>query len=314
VIRFLVTRVVSGVVILVVVAMLTFFLLYFSSDDIAHNLLSDDATADQIRAKEIELGLDQPLVTQFLNWAGAAIHGDFGKSWFSGLSVSTTLSTRLPTTLSVVLVATIVAAILATLLGTTAAVFHRGWVDRVLQVVSVGSSALPQFVVAIVLVTVFAVQLHWFPATGFTPLDRNPGKWAISIVLPVTAVVLGMVASTAQQVRSAMIAERGKDYIRTLRSRGLPAGEILFGHALRGAAPAGLTILSVHFVGVLSGAVIIETIFALPGLGQLAVQSALLGDTPSLMGVVCAIVVLVVIVNLLVDLAVGWLNPKARIS
>jgi peptide/nickel transport system permease protein len=312
-VTFIVRRVVSGVIVLFVVSTATFFLLYASAGNVARNILGESATLAQVHQKEVSLGLDLPPLTRYFDWLGGAIHGDFGISWFTSQPVVGGILGRLPTTLSVVLVTIVIVAILATLLGVTAAV-RRGWVDRALQIVSIGGAAIPQFVLAILIVTIFAIRLHWFPATGYVPLTTNPGDWLGSIILPVVALAVGAIASTAQQVRSATINVLSKDYVRTLRSRGLAPGEILFRHVLRGAAPAALTVLSLQFIGMLGGVVIIEQIFALPGIGFLALQSTLQGDMPVLMGVVVYVVIIVVVVNLLVDIAVGWLNPKARVS
>lgn len=312
-VSFIFRRLVSGVVVLFVVSTLTFFLLYFSATSVARNILGDSATQAQVQLKETELGLDQPLVSRYLSWLGGVVQGDFGVSWFTSQPVVDSILGRLPTTLSIVLATVVIAAVLATLLGVAAAV-RRGWIDRMLQIVSIGASAVPQFVVAIVLVTVLAIQLRIFPATGYVPMSQDVGGWLASITLPILALAIGAVASTAQQVRSAVINVLSRDYVRTLRSRGLAPREILFRHVLRGAAPAGLTVLSLQFIGMLGGVVVIEQIFALPGMGFLALQSTTQGDMPVLMGVVVYIVIIVVIVNLLVDLAVGWLNPKARVS
>ncbi|PPL20355.1 ABC transporter permease [Microterricola pindariensis] len=312
-VSFIVRRLISGVVVLFVVSSLTFFMLYFSATSVARNILGESATQAQVHLKEIELGLDQPLFSRYFDWLGGALSGNFGVSWFNSQPVVESIVGRLPTTLSIVLVTIVIAAVLATLFGVAAAV-RRGWVDRLLQIVSIGASAIPQFVVAIVLVTVFAIGLQLLPATGYVPLTDNVGGWLASITLPIIALAIGAVASTAQQVRSAVITVLSRDYVRTLRSRGLAPREILFRHVLRGAAPAGLTVLSLQFIGMLGGVVVLEQIFALPGLGFLALQSTTQGDMPVLMGVVVYIVIIVVVVNLLVDLAVGWLNPKARVS
>ena len=312
-VSFIFRRLASGVVVLFVVSTLTFFLLYFSATSVARNILGESATQAQVQLKEAELGLDQPLVSRYLSWLNGVVQGDFGVSWFTSQPVVDSILGRLPTTLSIVLATIVIAAVLATLLGVAAAV-RRGWIDRLLQIVSIGASAVPQFVVAIVLVTVLAIQLRIFPATGYIPMNQDVGGWLASIALPILALAIGAVASTAQQVRSAVINVLGRDYVRTLRSRGLAPREILFRHVLRGAAPAGLTVLSLQFIGMLGGVVVIEQIFALPGMGFLALQSTTQGDMPVLMGVVVYIVIIVVIVNLLVDLAVGWLNPKARVS
>lgn len=312
-VSFIIRRIISGVVVLFVVSTLTFFLLYFSATDAARNILGETATQEQVHLKQVELGLDQPLVTRYLHWLGGALHGDFGVSWFTSQPVVGSILDRLPTTLSVVVVTIVIVAVLSTLIGIAAAV-RRGWVDRVLQVVSITGAAIPQFVIAIIVVTVFAISLHWFPATGYVKLGDSAGGWAQSLVLPVVALAIGAIASTAQQVRSATIGVLSKDYVRTLRSRGLSPREVLFRHVLRGAAPAGLTVLSLQFINMLGGVVVIEQIFALPGMGFLALQSTTQGDMPVLMGVVVYIVLIVVIVNLLADLVVGWLNPKARVS
>lgn len=312
-IAFILRRVVSGIVVLFVVLSLTFYLLYFSSSNVARNILGDTATQAQVHLKEVQLGLDQPIYMRYINWLTSAIHGDFGTSWFTNRTVSSSIFDRLPVTLSIVLVTILIVAIVSSLIGIAAAI-RRGWVDRLLQIISIGGMAIPQFVVAIIVISFFAIQLRWFPATGYVRITDDFGGWMWSLVLPVVALAIGGVAATAQQVRSATIKVLGWDYIRLLRSRGLSSGEILFKHVLRGAAPAGLTVLSLQLIGMLGGVVVIEQIFALPGLGQLALQSTTQGDMPVLMGVVIYISIIVVIVNLLVDLAIGWLTPKARVS
>jgi peptide/nickel transport system permease protein len=304
---------VAGVVVLFAIACLTYTLLYFSSANIARNILGEYATAEQLTAKSAELGLDQPLIIRFLGWLGQALTGDLGHSWFTGQSVAGALFTRLPVTLALIVSAIIIIAILATLLGMAAAV-KRGWIDRAVQTAAVIGDAIPGFVLAIILVTLLAIQLSLFPATSSISPDSPASAWVASLTLPVIAIVINGVTGAAQQVRSAVIKQLEKDYVRTLRSRGVSERVILFKHVLRSAAPAGLTVLSLQFIGMLGGVVIIEQIFALPGMGALAVASTTLGDIPLVMGVVLYTVVIVIIVNLLVDLANGWLNPKVRVS
>jgi len=310
---FLLKRLVAGVLLLFVISTLTYVLLYFSSDGIAQNILGEFATPEQIALKQAELGLDQPLPVRYLDWLGGAITGDFGRSWFTSEPVVSALFSRLPVTLTIVVGALVIAAVLAALLGVAAAI-KRGWVDRAVQLLSLAGDALPSFVVAIVLVTSLAIQARIFPATGFVPFAENPALWLMSIALPITALVFQLVAQAAQQFRSAIIDVRRRDFVRTLRSRGLAEREVVFKHVLRSAAPAALTILSLQFVGLLGGSVIIEQIFALPGVGPLAVLSTTQGDIPVVMGVVVYTVVMVIIVNLVVDLVNGWLNPKVRVS
>ncbi|WP_125609555.1 ABC transporter permease [Specibacter cremeus] len=312
-VSFILKRIASGISVLVAISFFTYCLLYFSSANIARNILGEYASQEQVQAKEIALGLHRPLLTRFFEWAGNALHGDFGVSWFTSEPVVSAITTRLPITLTLVIVSIVCIAIVATLLGMAAAV-KRGWIDRLVQGAAVVGDAIPDFVLAIVLVSVFAITLKIFPATSSISPDSGADAWAASMTLPVIALLINGIASIAQQIRSAVIKQLERDYVRTLRSRGIPEWEILFKHVLRSAAPAGLTVLSLKFVGMLGGVVIIEQIFALPGMGALAVQSTSMGDIPLVMGVVLYTVIIVIIVNLLVDLINGWLNPKVRVS
>jgi peptide/nickel transport system permease protein len=310
---FVLKRLVSGIAVLLAVSALTFFLLYFSSGNIARNIVGDQASPEQVAAKEAELGLDEPLIVRYLSWLGGAVRGDLGTSWFTSESVTQALSNRVPVTMVMVFTAMLLIAVIAALLGVAAAV-KRGWIDRVVQVAAVIGDAIPGFVIGILLVTVFAIQLGFFPATSTISPNASVNAWLISLTLPVTALVLNGVTGGAQQIRSAVIKQLERDYVRTLRSRGIGEREILFKHVLRSSAPAGLTVLSLQLIGMLGGVVIIESIFALPGLGPLAVLSTTQGDLPIVMGVVIYTVVVVIIVNLVVDVLNGWLNPKVRVS
>jgi peptide/nickel transport system permease protein len=310
---FISKRIFSGVLLLLVISSVTYFLMFSSSNNIAIHILGDAATADQIYAKQIELGLDRPLFDRYFEWLSQAVTGNLGTSWMSSEPIADSILARLPVTLTLVGITILLAALIATLLGVLAAV-KGGWIDRLVQILGVAGFAVPNFVVAIFLVSFLAVQLALLPATGWVPLEEDAGLWALSLVLPVSALVLGTVASSAQQIRSAIKNVLERDWVRTLRSRGIPQREIIFKHVLRAAAPAGLTVLSLQFVGLLGGVVIIEQIFALPGMGYLAVSSTTAGDTPVVMGVVVYTVILVIIVNLIVDLLNGWLNPKVRVK
>jgi peptide/nickel transport system permease protein len=309
---FVVRRLLSGVALVAIVSTLTFVLVYSSTDAVARNLLGESATAEQIAAKNAELGLDQPLLTQFGQWVSHALQGDFGVSWFTNQPVSEAVGNGLPVTLSMVISAVLLTALVSIGLGVFAAV-RRGWTDRTIQVLSVAGFSLPNFWVALMLVLVFAVALGVLPATGYVRFQDDPSGWAAALVLPVTALVIGGIASAAQQVRGAVIDVLRQDFVRTLRSRGLSGRSVIFRHTLRNAAPPALTILSLQFIALLGGAVVIEKVFALPGLGTLTVTSALNGDVPILMGVVVNLVVMVVIVNLLFDIVSGWVNPKVRV-
>jgi peptide/nickel transport system permease protein len=310
-ITFLVRRLLAGVALVFVVSTITFALIYGAAGNVARNILGESATADQVAAKTQELGLDQSLPVQYFSWLGRALTGDLGTSWFTSEPVSAALATRVPVTLSMVISAVIITALLSAILGIAAAV-RGGWLDRVIQFVSVIGFSLPNFWVALILVLTFSVALGLLPATGYVPLSQSAPGWALALLLPVTSLVLGGVASAAQQIRGATIDVLSQDYIRTLRAHGLSDRSVLVKHALRNAAPPALTVLSLQFVGLLGGAVVIERVFAIPGLGTMTVGAALQGDIPVLMGIVVVLVILVVIVNLLIDLANGWVNPKVR--
>lgn len=312
-IRFILKRLGSGLVVLFAVSVLTFFLLYISSGSIARNILGDAATPEQLAVKEAELGLDQPMLVRYFSWLTGALGGNLGTSWFTSEPVANALGTRIPVTMTMVFAAMILIAVIATLIGVAAAV-KRGWVDRVVQIGAIIGDSIPGFVIGIILVTVLAIQLGFFPATSTISPGAGADAWVLSLTLPVIALLINGVTGGAQQIRSAVIKQLERDYVRTLRSRGIGEGEILFRHVLRSAAPAGLTVLSLQLIGMLGGVVIIEQIFALPGMGPLAVAATSQSDLPVVMGVVMYTVVVVILVNLIVDLLNGWLNPKVRAS
>jgi len=310
---FVARRLAGGLALLVVASSLTFLLMNINTSGIALRILGDQATAEQIAAKEAELGLDRPITERFVEWIGGAVRGDFGVSWFTSESVWHTVMSRLPVTLSLVVGTVLVTAIIATALGVLAAT-RRGAVDRVVQVISVVGAAAPNFWMGLMLIIIFALTLPIFPATGFVYPGTSLVGWASSIVLPITALSLSAVSAVSQQVRSAFIEVESRDYVRTLRSRGLSERRVLFLHVLRGAATPALTVLALQFVGLLGGAVVVERVFALPGLGETIASATTLGDVPLVMGVVAISVTLVVVVNLVIDIITGWINPKARLS
>jgi peptide/nickel transport system permease protein len=313
VLTFVLKRAGSGLILVFVISSLIFLLMRFTGTDVARNIVGQTATAGQVAAKNAELGLDQSVLQQYTTWLGNVVHGDFGASWFTGNPVGTTLSERLPVTLSIVLAGLLLSATISVLLGVAAAL-RGGWVDRTVQVVAVVGFAIPSFLIALVLAYYVAVQAGLLPATGYVPFSEDPTEWLKSIALPAIALAVGAIAATAQQIRGSMVNVLRMDYMRTLRSRGLPTGSLLYKHALRNAAPAGLTVLALQFVALVSGAVVVEKVFGLNGIGSMAFAASSNGDLPDLMGVVFVMVVIVVVVNLAMDIAYGWLNPKVRVS
>jgi peptide/nickel transport system permease protein len=310
---FVLRRIGSGIVLVLVITAVTFVLLRATGQDVARGIVGQTATADQVATKRAELGLDQPVVEQFGKWLEHAARGDFGSSWYSGEPVTSALANRLPVTLSIVLGGLLFSALLSVLLGVAAAV-RGGWVDRLVQVIAVVGFAIPSFLVALVLAYYLAVKWQLLPATGYTAFAASPADWLTSIILPSVALAVGAMAATAQQIRGSMVDIMRMDFVRTLRSRGISSRSLLYRHALRNAAPAGLTVLSLQFIGMVGGAVVVEKVFGLNGIGSLANSAASQGDAPQLLGVVVVMVAIVVLVNLLMDVALGWLNPKVRVQ
>lgn len=311
--RFLLRRVASGAVLLVVIATVAFFLLYFGSGNIARGILGPGATADTVAVKNHELGLDQPLLARFATWAGHALTGNFGQSWTTGQPVVDAIVSRAGVTVTLVVGATLVSAVVSVVLGVWAAL-RGGWVDRLVQVVGVLGFAVPGFLVALFLVDAFALHLRLFNPTGYVPITASVGGWAGSVTLPIAALSLSGIASIAPQIRGSVIDTLRQDWVRTLRSRGLGLRRVVLKHVLRNAAGPALAALGLQFVGLLGGAVIVENLFAIPGLGQVSVAATSGGDIPMVMGLVVAVGVIVVLVNLVIDVMQGVLNPKVRVG
>ncbi len=309
--RLIAKRLAAGMLLVLVVTAVSFLILHAAAPDPVSQILGQGASAQQRRMMRHQLGLDEPLLYQFVKWLGKVVHGDFGVSWFTGQQVSQAINTRLPVTLSLVIGTTIVSAIVSTVLGVTAAI-RGGVLDRIVQVVAVVGIAIPGFLIAVALIEAFALHLHWFEPTGYVSLSHSPAGWLRSVTLPVAGLSLGAMAGVVPQVRGAMVDALAQDWVRTLRSRGIGECRVVFEHVLRNAAGPALTVIGVQFIGLLGGVVIIEEIFAIPGIGQLTVSAALQGDVPLVMGMVVTVAVTVVVVNLLIDVVQAMLNPKAR--
>lgn len=297
--------------VLLVVTFATFTLMYGDGPGIAKAVLGLSATPEDVHREVGTLGLDRPLLVQYWDWLTGAFTGDLGRSFYTHQSVTQALSNRVPVTLAIVLIALLLTAGISVILGVTAAV-RGGWVDRLVQFLSVLGTAVPAYVVAIVLVFVFAVAWRLLPATGYVGPNIGLSPWIKSIALPVVALLVGAVAGVAAQFRTAVLDTLGRDYVRTLRARGISEREVIFRHVLRNAAAPGLTALSLTMIGLLGGAVFIEQVFALPGMGQLANSAAQISDVPMVMGTVLVTTLIVLVVNFLGDLGVTLLNPKAR--
>jgi len=311
--RFTVRRLVHGALQLLVIATAAFLLMYAAAGNIARNLLGPDATAATVAAKNAQLGLNSPLLSRYFTWLGHAVSGDFGASWLTSQPVTTAIMSRLEVTLTLVFGAIVVSAVVSAVLGVWAAL-RGGWVDRLVQVISVLGFAVPGFLVAVLLVRAFALGTHWFKPTGYVPLSTSFSGWVQTVTLPIIALSLATIAAVAQQVRGSVLDALRQDWVRTLRSRGVPERRVLFKHVLRNAGGPALAVLALSFVGLLGGAVIVEEVFGIPGLGQVSVSATTQGDIPMVMGLVVAVGTIVILVNLAIDILHGFLNPKARLS
>jgi peptide/nickel transport system permease protein len=293
------------------VSVLTFVLASLVPGDAARAVLGINASPEQHAALRRELGLDQPLWTQYWDWLTAALRGDLGTSITSGDSVTHQLGTRLEVTLSLVVGAIVVAGVVGVGLGVFSAL-RGGFAGRLVDVVSLLGLAIPSYWFGLVLATLFAVTWQLFPATGYVPFGESPGGWLASLVLPVLTLGLTTSAGVAKQTRDSVRGELDRDYVTVLRARGLSERSVIYKHVLRNAAPPVVTVLGLVFIGLLSGAVLVETVFVLPGLGGLAVTATAAHDIPVIQGVAVIFTLVVVAVNLLIELAYAALNPKVR--
>ncbi|MFK0283226.1 ABC transporter permease [Streptomyces sp. NPDC090499] len=312
-ILYVLRRLATSLVLVLLVSMITYLLLSTSFNDIVTTLLGGNASAASVQAKKAELGMDRPVIVQYFDWLSHAVRGEFGTSYGTSESVGTAVWNHFTVTLSLVVVALSISVVISVVLGVLAA-SRGGAVDRLSQGASLFGYLVPNLLIVIGLVYVFAVKLDWLPATGYTPLGESPGRWLASITIPVIGLAVGGIANLSAQIRGTMIGELRKDYVRTLRTRGISTRSIVLRHALRNAAGPALTVLSFEFIAMLGGALIIENVFALPGIGSYSFNSALQGDVPVIMGLSVFGVLFVVGINLVVDVVLGWLNPKARLQ
>lgn len=296
---------------LLAVTLTTFALMYGNATGIAQGTLSLGATPEDVQRRVVELGLDRPFLVQYLDWVGGALTGDLGTSYFTGQAVTDALQTRVPVTLALVVITLAITIVLCVVLGVAAA-YYGGWIDRVVQFLSGAGAAVPPFIIAVVLVFAFAVANPIFPATGYVRPERGIDLWAASITLPVIALLAGAVSGGAAQIRGAVIDTLSKDFVRTLRARGHSEFTIVFRNVLRAASGPGLIAFGLLTIALFGGTIFVEQVFALPGIGQLANLSAQQGDIPMVMGVVLVTILIVLVVNVLADIANIMLNPKAR--
>ncbi|MFT4219559.1 MAG: ABC transporter permease [Microbacterium sp.] len=309
--RILMRRLVLSVPLVVVVSFLTFALVSLTPGDAVYTILGARATPEQVAQLRAELGLDQPLIVQYANWIRGAVLGDLGHSLLTGQPVTQAISQRLAPTLALIVGAIIVIAMIGVGLGLIAAT-RGGAVARAIDLLGFAGLAIPGFVLALYLIPFFAVQLRLVPVSGYVPFEGSPQLWFASLVLPVIAVSFGSVGLVAKQTRAAMDDVLSREFISMMIANGYRSRSIVYRHALKTAALPVVALLGVVTVGLLSASVLVESVFAFPGLGGLAVQASSQSDLTLVVGVTVAFTLIVVIINVLVDLTYVLLNSKIR--
>jgi peptide/nickel transport system permease protein len=309
---YILRRLLIAIPVILLVAVFAFALVHFAPGDPALILAGGDATPEEVAAIRAQLGLDQPLVTQFAAWGMQVLNGDLGTSYYSKLPIETLLAQRLEPTISLTVLTLLMAVAIGVPIGVLAAWRSGSWFDRLTMGFSVLGFSLPAFVLGYLLVLLFAMELHWLPVQGYAPLAKGVWPWLRCLILPSFTVAVTFSAAIARMTRTTMLDVLGEDYIRTAYAKGLATPTVLTRHALRAAAVPIVTIVGVGLVGLLNGVVIAETVFAVPGLGRLAVDAVLARDYPIIQGVVIVFTGTYIVVNLLIDISYAWLDPRIR--
>jgi peptide/nickel transport system permease protein len=299
---------------LVVVSFCVFSLIVLVPGDPAIALAGENPDPEQIAAVRERLGLNDPFLLQFWHWFADAIRGDLGQSLFSSQSVAEAVFGRLPVTLSLAGLSLVVALVVGVGVGVVAGMRPGSWVDRVATFAASLGVAVPYFWVGMLLVLLLAINLTVFPAVGYTPITENPLSWFLHLVLPAAALGLAPAAVIARQTRAAMSGVLQEDYVRTATAKGLPPARVVGKHALKNAALPVVTAFGLEASRLIGGTVVIEQLFALPGLGSLAYSSVFARDFPMVQGVLLVVAAMVLLINLIVDLSYGYFNPRIRQS
>ncbi|WP_022724429.1 ABC transporter permease [Rhodopseudomonas sp. B29] len=309
---YLIRRILAAIPVMGVVALVVFLLLRLTPGDPAAILAGDNASPEQLARIRASLGLNEPLYAQFFTWIGKLLHGDLGVSLISQVPVLQMISQRIEPTLSVAISTIILSIIVAVPLGMIAAWKHGTWIDRFVMGLSVIGFSVPVFVIGYVLIQVFAIDLRWFPVQGFRTMSRGFGPFFERLVLPTLTLSFIYIALIARMTRAAMLDVLGEDYVRTARAKGITESRVLLRHALRNAAVPVITVIGTGFALLISGVVVTESVFNLPGIGRLTVDAVLARDYPVIQGMILLTSGIYVAVNLLIDVAYTLLDPRIR--
>jgi peptide/nickel transport system permease protein len=312
VLAYVIRRLFATIVVMAVVAFAVFSLLYLTPGDPAAILAGDAATSDDIRRIREKLGLDEPFLVRFGGWVWALAHGDLGTSIFTNLPVTRLIEQRIEPTLALTLCTLVVAVLVAVPLGVVAAARAGSWIDRTVMAFSVLGFSLPVFVLAYILILIFSVELDWLPVQGYRSIHEDFWDWLRHLILPSIALGTVYIALIARITRASMLDVLSQDYIRTAQAKGLAPRGVLLGHALKNAAVPIMTIIGIGIALLIGGAIVTETVFAIPGIGRLTVDAILRRDYPIIQGVILIFSAAYVLINLAVDLSYMFFDPRIR--
>lgn len=298
--------------IILIVTAISFLLLRLVPGNPAASILGTNATQDQIDALNARLGLNEPLPVQFLVWLSGAVRGDFGLSWTTAAPVTDVLANSIPVTLSLAVLATAFAVLAGIGLGGLAAI-RGGWIDRIVYLTCSFFNAIPSFWIASVLILIFSIGLGWFPSGGYTDW-ADPVGWILGLVLPVLALSLGSIARIAFLTRASILDVVSREYVRNLRAVGIPRRRIVGIHVLRNAGIPVVSATGTTFLFLLGGVVVVEAIFGLTGMGSLILRSVQTYDSSVVLATIVYFTITVVVVNLITDLLVAWMDPRGRVK
>lgn len=310
--RYLLQRLLAAIPVLLIVAVVTFSLVHLTPGDPASLMAGDQALPEDIERIKDKLGLNRPLYEQLAIYFWDILRGDFGESVFTKFPVTTLIAQRLEPTISIAIFSQLVAIIIAIPAGILAAWKANTWIDRVVMILAVAGLAIPSFWLGANLIWLFAVRLDWFPALGYVSISEGVLPWLRSITLPSIAIGFISAALIARMTRASMLEVLREDYVRTARAKGLGEYKILIAHAFKNASIPVVTIIGIGLAGLVSGLVVTEAVFAIPGVGRLIVDAVLRRDYPVIQGVVLMVTFAYVLINLAVDIIYGYLDPRIR--
>lgn len=311
---FLIRRLAGAFLVLALVSLMSFALIWLVPGDPAAAFLDASATPEQIARLRSALGLDLSLPQQMIGWYGRILSGDLGQSILLNRSVSAALIERLPVTLALAALALAFAVVVGVTAGLVAAVNHNRWPDQAVMTAALFGLSVPDFWLGLVMVLVFAVSLGWLPSGGFTAFSQSPGEWLRCMILPALTLGLVQVGFIARMARASMLDTLGQDYVRTADAKGLAKLRVVLGHALPNALIPILTVIGIVSGALLGGAVIVEQVFSIPGIGRLIVGAIASRDFPVLQGGLLFLAVVYLSINLVVDILYAVVDPRVRLA